>query len=171
MTPIFDEIRAADLVAWAERKESEQWQPSLIRQVVLASGAKLRGCRFLTHEQTNLGGWDGITDATTEALNVSEGVSAWELSKRKYVVGKANDDFAVRLKQPGEIDPSTSTYVVVTLRQWPGRKIGSGRRQSAGEHKAEWEQEQQKKFGWRRVRALDATDLVSMLAHAPGVGI
>ncbi|MDP9098544.1 MAG: hypothetical protein M3N48_06060 [Verrucomicrobiota bacterium] len=159
MTPIFDEIRAADLVAWAERTESAQWQPSLIRQLALSSGATLRACRFLTHEQTNLGGWDGITDAATEGLYVPEGLAGWELSKRKYVVGKANDDFAMRLGEPGEIDPATSTYVVVTLRQWPGRKLGSGRRQNAGEHKSQWQDEQQKKFGWRRVRVLDATDL------------
>ena len=171
MTPIFDEIRAADLVAWAERTESTQWQPSLVRQLALGSGATLRACRFLTHEQSNLAGWDGITDATTEGLYISEGISGWELSKRKYVVGKANEDFAVRLREPGEIDAATSTFVVVTLRQWPGRKLGNGRRQSASEHKSEWEEEQRRKFGWRRVRVLDATDLASMLARAPAVGI
>jgi len=67
---IFDEIRADDLVAWAERIESAHLMPSLIRQLIAASGAKLTRCRFLTHEQTNLGGWDAEIGAESSGLFV-----------------------------------------------------------------------------------------------------
>ena len=63
MVPIFDEIRPVDLSEWAKRAESERWMPSLVRQLVIGSGSKLRQCRFLTHEQTNLGSWEGVVEA------------------------------------------------------------------------------------------------------------
>lgn len=168
VTPIFDEIRASDLEAWAERFESEQWLPSLMRQLVLASGAKIQSCRFLTHEQTNLGGCDGVVDAETDGLCVPAGVSGWELSKRDDVVNKADEDIT---KDAGEIKPADSTFVAVTLRAWPKKKQADGTFQDSNEHKAAWEQEKRAAFGWKRVRVLDSSDLATMLAHAPGVSI
>lgn len=45
MTPIFDEIRAKDLTEWADRAESERLMPSLMQQLIFASGADIRSCR------------------------------------------------------------------------------------------------------------------------------
>ena len=79
MTPIFDEIRAKDLADWADQAESERLMPSLIQQLILSSGANVRSCRFLSHEQTNLSGWDGICEAEAAGLYVPEGKSGWDL--------------------------------------------------------------------------------------------
>jgi len=177
ITPIFDEIRARDLADWANEAESERWMPSLMRQLAFGAGSKLRSCRFLTHEGTNLSGWDGIVDAETEGFNLPAGVSAWEISKEKQVAKKAVGDAAKRTQNAGEVNPADSTLVHVTLRMWPKKKIAAKTKQtkakmlSSGENKRAWEKAQARAGGWKLVRALDAEDLAASLARLPGVAI
>ena len=118
MDPIFDEIRPADIAAWADRAESDRLLHSVITQLVLGSGAKLRECRFLTHEGVNTSGWDGIVVADDPGLNVPAGTSGWELSKDKDVISKAQQDIADRSANPGGLTIAATAYVAVTLRRW-----------------------------------------------------
>lgn len=177
ITPIFDEIRARDLADWAGDAESERWMPSLLRLLALASGAKLRSCRFLTHEETNRGGWDGMVDAETEGFNVPAGLSAWEASKEKNVSGKAAGDAAKRSQDAGEVVRENCTLVHATLRVWPKKKAGTKSKKgktkwlSSGEHKQAWEKAQARAGNWKSVRVLDAEDLAAGLARAPGVAL
>jgi hypothetical protein len=173
MTPIFDEIRATDLEDWARRAESERWMPSLLRQLALGSGAKLRQCRFLTHEQTNLGGWDGIIEAETQGLYVPLGFSGWELSRKgkDRVVEKAREDAEERTLQPGDLIPADTTLIIVTLRIWPRSRRDAGSYVESHEHKAVWTREQADTLGWREVQVLDAVDIAGWIAQQPGVGI
>lgn len=173
MTPIFDEIRASDLELWAARAESERWMPSLLQQLVFGSEAKLRQCRFLTHEKVNLGGWDGIVDADTTGLNVPSGLSGWELSRTsdEGVVAKASGDADKRAASPGALVPAETTLVIVTLRVWPRRRRDDGSFEEAHEHKTSWAREQAERLGWKKVVVLDALDLAAWVASQPGVGL
>jgi hypothetical protein len=170
MNLIFEEIRAADLTNWADRVESDRQLASLVRHLVLGSGAKVRGCRFLTHEETNTSGWDGIVIAETEGLYVPAQNSGWELSKEKAVVAKAERDISERSANPGELQLPETTYVAVTLRRWPGRKIDD-RKQSSGDHKKAWAEEKKAKYGWKNVRVIDAIDLAAWIAAVPGAAL
>ncbi len=170
MDPIFDEIRPTDLAGWADRVESDRLLHSVITQLVLGSGAKLRECRFLTHEGVNTSGWDGIVVADGPGLNVPAGPSGWELSKDKDVISKAQQDIADRSANPGGLTIASTAYVAVTLRRWPARNA-NGRRQSSAEYKIAWSADQQKKFGWQRVNVIDSADLAAWLASNPGAAI
>ena len=119
MTPIFDEIRASDLTEWARNHETSQWMPSLMVQLVGASGAKVKSCRFLTHEQTTTAGFDAVVEAESAGLLVPAGTSAWELSKKKNATGKVRGDAEKRERGDGELVPAKATLVSVTLRVWP----------------------------------------------------
>jgi hypothetical protein len=136
---------------------------------VLASGAKLRSCRFLSHEEAARGGWDGLVEAESSGFNVPEGWSAWELSKERVVKSKAEGDAAKRAKHPGEVTPADTTRVHVSLRVWPKKRNGT-KWLSSGEHKRAWEKANQT-GGWKEVRLLDAEDLTAALARAPGVSL
>ena len=170
MTPIFDEIRAKDLADWADQAESERLMPSLIQQLILSSGANVRSCRFLSHEQTNLSGWDGICEAEAAGLYVPEGKSGWELSRRRDVVAKADEDMESRSANPGELALAESTFIVVTLRLWPGK--GAGKAKLDGhQHKMAWAEKQRQNYGWRDVCVLDAEDLHAWLLKSPGAAL
>jgi hypothetical protein len=172
VTPIFDEIRATDLVEWASRAESERWMPSLLRQLILGSGAQLRQCRLLTYEQTNLGGCDGFVEAEAAGLHVPLGRSGWELSRKKGdVVEKAREDAEKRTRQPCELIPPEDTLVVVTLQVWPRHRRADGSFAELHEHKAAWAREQAATLGWRGIVVLDAVDLAGWIAQQPAVGV
>ncbi len=173
MPPIFDEIRPSDLAEWAGRAESERWMPSLIRQLVIGSGAKLRQCRFLTHEQTNLGGWDGLVEAETFGLHVRQGFSGWELSRKEEgrVLEKAREDVEKRTRQPGDLIPAETTLVIVTLHVWPRHRRDDGSYAESHEHKVAWAHGQAAALGWREIQVLDAVDIAGWIAQQPGVGI
>lgn len=171
MTPIFDEIRVDDLVSWARTGESERWMPSLIRQLVGASGAKIVETRFLTHEQTNLGGWDAIVRTENAGSFVPEGVSGWEFSKRKTDIwGKIREDITKRTSDPEGLAPGDTSLVTVTLQFCPRRKQGDGY-QEAAEHKAALEAELSAETGWKEVKILDAANLADWIALTPSVGL
>lgn len=173
MTPIFDEIRAVDLEAWAERAESERWMPSLMQQLVCSSGAELLQCRFLTHEKTNLGGWDGIVEAKTAGFHVPIGFSGWELSRTtaQGMIEKANSDAEKRTNSSGDLIPANSTLVVVTLQIWPRRRREDGSYEESHEHKTNWGREQAHRLGWRDVQVLDALDISAWISRQIGTGI
>ena len=147
--------------------------PSLLQQLIFGSGAKLRQCRFLTHEKVNLGGWDGIVEAETEGFNVPLGHSGWELSRTGVarVLAKACRDAKKRPAASGALTPSETTFVIVTLRLWPRRRRKGRHFEESHEHKIVWAREQTALHGWRNVIVLDALDLAAWIARQPGVGL
>lgn len=170
MSPIFDEIRASHLAEWARMHETAQWMPSLMVQLVGASGAKVTACRFLTHEETTTAGFDAVVEAKSAGLLVPKGTSAWELSKQQNAAGKVRGDAGKRKRNPGGLAPAKASLVSVTLRVWPSKKR-KGRTVSAAANKKLEARRLQRAGGWRAATILDAVDLANALALAPGVGI
>lgn len=145
-----------DLDSYARRKEAENDIADLIRLLVCSSLAgSASSVRFRSGQGIRLPGYDGIVQATIGGLQVPQGNSVWEISAREDFDKKANEDYAARSKEPGEVIPRETTYVAVTMRKWPGKEA--------------WAQEKKKELVWADVIALDAGDLASWLHVAPAV--
>lgn len=145
-----------DLDSYARRKEAENDIADLVRLLVCSSLAgSASSVRFRSGQGIRLSGYDGIVQATVGGLQVPQGNSVWEISAREDVDKKANEDYAARSKDPGDINPREITYVAVTMRKWPAKET--------------WVLEKKKENVWADVVALDAGDLASWLHAAPAV--
>lgn len=148
---------ATDIAAWADRQDARGALPRLIRSLVLSSDKKLSQVAFRASEGTDIGGWDGFTISESADGHIPAGGAGWELSVRKDITTKANEDFASRLQDPGAVDPSQTTFIFVIARRW--------------RDKASWVQARSKERRWQAVMALDADDLEAWLELTPAVHV
>ena len=88
-----------------------------------------------------LGGFDGVVDCGHGNHIVPPGVSGWEFTTEKNVIGKANDDFEKRTRDSKGFDRNKTTFIFATPCRWP-----KGR---------EWEREKKATKQWRDVRVVD----------------
>jgi hypothetical protein len=68
---------------------------------------------------------------------------------------KANGDYRKRTADPGDLDPSDTTFMFVTPRRWSGKE--------------EWVSRKKEEGVWKDVVAYDADDLESWMERAPAV--
>ena len=146
---------SSDLIRWADRRDSQSGLPRLLRRLIITSVPELKQVFFRADEGVALAGWDGITVADSVHPYVPTGPAGWEVSARKDVKTKADEDFASRVANPDHLDPAQSAFVFVTLRRWPG--------------KHEWVSEKSSENRWRLVHAYDADDLETWLEATPSV--
>jgi len=102
-----------------------------------------------------LGGFDGLVVAAKTTPFVPMGQSGWELGTGVDPRDKANRDYNKRKGNHGNLDPSETTYVQLSLRRW-GDKL-------------EWADGKRKDNLWRDVLAFDVDDLEAVLDEAPAV--
>lgn len=88
---------------------------------------------------------------------VPAGSSYWELSNRKDIKQKADEDYETRVKHLDGVYAKNSTYVCVTSRRWQGKEMWAAARETEGV--------------WHSVRAYDADDIETWLESAPAVHI
>jgi hypothetical protein len=150
-------VDATDLARWADRRDAQGRLPQVLRRLVLATVERVVKIDFRAHEGVQLGGWDGVTVAEEGNTFVPDGLSGWELSARRYVRGKADEDYESRSVNPLGVNSSGAAFVFVTPRRW-----GS---------KADWVAVRNGEGIWREVRAYDADDLETWLELAPAVHI
>ena len=150
-------VDATDIAAWANRRESQGVLPKLVRRLVHATCQRVAHAGFRAGEGVQLGGWDGIVEVEQGNAFVPNGLSVWELSTEKHARGKADDDYAKRLRDPLGVDPSRATFVFVTARRWKA--------------KGTWAAERDEEGRWSKVRAYDADDLEAWLESASAVHI
>ena len=146
---------AADLVAWADRREAQSLLPKLVRRLVLATGNSVTEVHFRADEGVQLSGWDGIVRADEGAPFVPAGPSGWEMGVGSRPASKAEGDLTNRGKNNEPLIPSETTFMFVTPRRW--------------EDKDEWAKRKTQYTAWKRVRVLDADDLATWMETAPGV--
>jgi hypothetical protein len=150
-------INNTDLNLWASRRASQGKLPKLMRRLIRATVPHIKRLHFRAEESVQMGGWDGIVEVQTGNDFVPEGTSGWELGVDRNVKSKADEDYEKRTKDPGEIDPATSTFIFVTPRRWGGKE--------------DWIKEKVKQGKWLDVRAYDADDIETFLEIAPAVHI
>lgn len=148
-------VNALLLEQWADTLEARSMLPQLVRRLVWATGVDVTWSAHPAGEQINREGYDGLTVAGGGSRFVPEGLTAWELSVERDVAQKARADLEKRTRSPRGLDPSASTFVVVTLRKWP--------------NKDEWLRKQPKRGSWKDVRVYDSATLDEWLEQAPSV--
>ena len=152
-------VDAKALERWAEQLGAPETLPVLVGRLILASASDITSFRFPGGNSGKIHGWDGRLAAnprTPYTSYVPEGNSVWELSVEKSTKAKAERDYKKRSENPGdEVDPKTTTLVLVTARTWAKPET--------------WIAEKKKQKQWKDIRVIDAVDLESWLTLCPAV--
>jgi transcriptional regulator with XRE-family HTH domain len=143
-------ITSRDLIEWAERFDSPAGLPTLISMLIRASAGADAVLRFPSDEGVRGPGWDGTCESPRFADYVPAGSSRWELSVKKSPQTKADSDFTKRAAEGDAATRAATTYVAVSMRDWPKKDL--------------WAAERRKSWIFKDVRALDVHDLVQWLA-------
>lgn len=150
--PRFLEVRAGDLVHWADTLDARARLSVLLRRLVHSTGTSLRTVDFPGNDDSQRPGWDGWVETNVGTPWIPEGKSGWEFGTTEEIGQKANKDFQKRLKQHSESERQTIVFVFVTPRRWTG--------------KSAWLKETKALNEWRDVRAYDAMDLEQWLEQS-----
>ncbi len=150
-------VSSRDIAQWANTKEAAYVLPELVRRLVHETGDGIKRFNFPGGEDVQRRGFDGLLECATATHFVPGGSSVWELSKQQTPRVKAEIDYAKRSPEPIDLEPSETTFVVVTARAWLG--------------KADWAAEKNREGTWAEVRVYDSSDLEQWLELAPGVAI
>lgn len=126
--PRFLEVRAGDLVHWADTLDARARLSVLLRRLVHSTGTALRTVDFPGNDDSQRPGWDGWVETNVGNPWIPEGKSGWEFGTTKEIGQKANDDFKKSLEQHSESERQTIVFVFVTPRRWLGKTIGSRKR-------------------------------------------
>jgi len=148
-------ISAADLINWADLVESRTEFPRVVRQLIRQTNDQVVRLDMRAGAGAGLGGFDGLVEAARATPFVPQGQSGWELGTGVDSRDKANRDYKKRKENHGDLKPSETTYVQVSLRRWDDR--------------ADWAALKRREGFWRDVLAFDADDLEAVLDEAPAV--
>lgn len=149
-------VNTIDLENWASRRDSQEYLPLLIQRLIRATVNKIDSISFPVGESIAYPGWDGRLGSKEETEYIPKGLSLWELSTRKDIKTKAEEDYKKRKETPLVPNPSEATYIFVTPIVW--------------KDKDKWVEGKKKEKFWRDVRVYDARDLEEWLEQAPAVG-
>ncbi len=108
---------------------------------------------FAIDEGVDLGGFDGRVRAEAGSRWVPVGGSVWELSVRRDVGTKADQDYEGRVAAPPGWSMPETVYSAVSLRAWRDRHA--------------WAETRTAERRWGRVQALGLDDIMSWLSVAP----
>ena len=148
-------IEAGDIQHWAEtRPDAMHRMPELIRRLINATTDDLVRRDLSAGKGVYSSGFDGIVRRSEKLGNefVPPTQSVWEIGVGKDPKGKAEEDYAKRVKDPLGLDPKETRFVFVTPRVWPGRVA--------------WESEKAKLADWADVRVIDADVLEQWIETA-----
>ena len=144
-------ITAIDLDSWGNEHSARGEIPALIRRLIhetVQEPPKI--CDFRSGAGIDLPEPDGTLDAVSGNSWVPTGYSVWELSTSKNIEKKANEDIGKRTDETNNEKRSSTTFLFVTPRRWPGKQ--------------KWiEQAKSNNVGWKDIRAYDAFDLEQWL--------
>ena len=115
-------VEATDLVHWAERRDAQELFPELISRLILATTQTVtKRLQFRSGDSIQQEGWDGICqlDGHAPSAWLPPGFSGRELgTQRSNIAAKATKDYEKRSLEPGELDPTRTTFVFATLQRW-----------------------------------------------------
>lgn len=149
------QITAKDLDLWADRRVAQDQLPRLVRDLVFATRPLPEAIAMVAGEGVQRGGWDGIVRSEGAPPFVPAGTSGWEMSVRLDIARKAQQDYDKRVNDPLGLDPSETTFVFATARDWHDGDDWCKARRAEGV--------------WRDVCLIDANQLEAWLAKAPAV--
>lgn len=145
--PAFLEIKARDIMNWADSNLARQELPVLLRFLVHSTGRQLLKVDFPGNDNAQQPGADGLVEAGEGSPWVPKGSSWWEMGTNKTPRTKAKSDFEKRTNELTEHEQSELTYVFVTPRSWANKK----------NQIEEWKNNP--KCKWKDIRIYDVSDL------------
>ena len=154
--PPVHSIRARQLEHWANDIDTRQKLPALLRRLIHSTGQNLTHVDFPAYNNAERKGWDGIVETSTPTPWIPAGKSGWEFGCNKNPKSKADKAFSSRRSIP-QIDRAERTFVFITPRNWPGKN--------------KWVTEAKTLWGWKDVRAYDASDLEQWLEQSASAQI
>lgn len=146
---------ATQIAEWANRREAQEDLPRLVRRLILLTTPDAVSVSFRASEGVHLPGFDGRVESARGSTFAPAGLSVWELGTAADASSQANDNYAKRTKAPGDVTPSTSTFLFVTARRWSGKDAWAAARRADGR--------------WHDVRVYDADDIETWLEISPSV--
>ena len=157
-------VTATELESYAATRESESVIPELISLLVRESARDdLTVCRIPYGDAVNQPGWDGLVE-TEKGFGqfLPKKKSFWEIGTGASPQSKATKDFKKRTRNMALNERQEANYVFVT-------PYGAG---SGG-----WNEPAQTKwitrrnrFGWKKIKILDADQLADWLREFPAIG-
>lgn len=148
-------ITTTDIVQWAPKRNCQDTLPQLIRKLVRATAGTINQIHFPSGENVLIGGWDGILEIAEGTEFIPQGMSAWEFGTSEDCKGKADKDYQKRSTDPLGINPTETTFVFVTPRNW-----------TKGD---DWITEKKKDGKWKDIKVINAAILEEWLETAPTV--
>lgn len=153
--PPYLEIRAGDLVRWADTVEARTRLAVLLRILIHSTGCGLLQVDFPGGDEAERPGWDGWVESDEGTPWIPGGTSGWEFGVGSDCRRKAEKDFKKRTEKTTAEQQQSITYVFVTLRRWQTKNA--------------WADEKKQEQLWRDVRVYDASDLEQWLEQSlPG---
>ena len=152
-------ITSTDIKHWADKIESKNMLPLLIRKLVL-SGVKIDELSLLEFpfgEDVQTGGYDGELEVENGNLYIPSGNSVWEFGTTEKKKGKADEDYEKRKKNTLGKNPLETTYLNVTAKKWNA--------------KDKWKDAKIAEGFWLDVKSYDATTIEHWLELAPSVEV
>lgn len=143
------DIRSNDIKNWAENSEASSELPEIIKKLVYTASNQIDKIKFLSREDNNNPGWDGIVNNTGVHPHIPSGCSFWEIGTNKRPKKKADEDYNKRTLQTEESIRRESTFVFVTPRPW--------------RNKEQWIQTKREREEWKDIRVIDCNDLTSWI--------
>lgn len=147
----------ADILRWADRIESRSEFPRLVRDLVKRTNDQVVELRMRAAEGTGLPGFDGFSKAAKATPFVPSGDAVWELGTGSDPKAKAEEDYKKRTEKPKPHDPSETTFVFVTPREW--------------RDKDDWAAAKRAEGVWADVRVFDVDDLEQAMEDAHPVHV
>ena len=145
-------IDSSTIHNWSEGPGASHELPALVRRLVMETTTEQTRVQMPSGSSVYQSGWDGLVEVPKGNIWVPSGLSAWEISTEKTPKRKADSLYESRTGNPLDIPVSTTTFVFVTSRKWPG--------------KTKWVDERLATCPWAGVKVLDADDLVAWLEQA-----
>jgi hypothetical protein len=160
MTKNPEYVSAADLVAFTEShsRRAEELLPNLLSRL-LANTRGVGEVSVRNGDSIGMNGYDGHSVAVDGLSFVPAGQAVWELGTGADPQEKAQKDYRNRTDNPLEVDPSATTFVVMTMRKWDESKL------------QRWLKARNDEGIWRSVVAKDVDALFEWVESIPAVHV
>lgn len=144
--PLID-IKANDLIRYfSDQIQGRTQLPVLIRRLIHSTCEHLTKVEFPGNDDGERKGPDGVVENLSFNAWVPTGTSVWEFGVNQSVTTKANNDIEKSIKSNFKDEEIKEfSFVFVSPQRWL--------------KKASWEKEQNSKKQWKKVIALDASNL------------
>lgn len=147
------EFSANHFESWVTNNQRARSRFAVLLRTLVNSTAAPSKSDFPGNDDAERPGWDGWTECELGNPWVPRGDAGWEFGINKDPRGKADGDYAKRVKAiASPAERLQTTFVFVTPRRWPG--------------KADWVKKKAAEKTWRDVRAYDASDLEQWAAQS-----